>query len=171
MNRLEKINELIEKYGLKHVTRRRDVLFKRYFIYNELRVCGLSLTMIGEIFGKNHATVLNGLRIHKDMLSYRDADYASETAAIQAELEGLEFAWISSPFKRDRYYDLKEDILQAKNFITFKRIQRRVKMGFYEKNSTFVGDRAANTVETDQTAREGGLLCSEVVSNQQAGNS
>lgn len=171
MNRLEKINELIEKYSLKENTRRRDVLFKRYFIFNELRVYGLSLSMIGEIFGKNHATVLNGLRVHKDMLSYRDADYASETAAIQAELAGLEFAWISSPFKRDRYYDLKEDILQAKNFITFKRIQRRVKMGFYEKNSTFVGDRAANTVETDQTAREGGLLCSEVISNQQARNS
>lgn len=171
MNRLEKINELIEKYGLKHVTRRRDVLFKRYFIFNELRTYGLSLTMIGEIFGKNHATVLHGLRVHKDMLSYRDADYVSETACIQADLEGLEFAWISTPFKRDRYYDLKEDILEAKNYSTFKRIQRRVKMGFYEKNSTFVGDRAANTVETDQKTREGGLLCSEVISNQQAGNS
>ena len=111
MNRLEKINELIEKYGLKNNTRKRDVLFKRYFVYNELRIYGLSLSMIGEIFGKNHATVLNGLRVHKDMLSYRDADYVSETAVIQSELEGLEFAWISAPFKRDRYYDLKEDLL------------------------------------------------------------
>jgi hypothetical protein len=154
MNRLEKINELIEKHSLKENTRRRDVLFKRYFIFNELRTYGLSLTMIGEIFGKNHATVLNGLRVHKDMLSYRDADYISETSIIQSDLEGLEFAWISSPFRRDRYYDLKEDILEAKNYNTFKRIQRRVKMGFYEKNSTFVGDRAADTVETDQKVGE-----------------
>jgi hypothetical protein len=82
MNRLEKINELIEKYGLKNNTRKRDVLFKRYFVYNELRIYGLSLSS------------------------------------------------------------------------TFKRIQRRVKMGFYEKNSTFVGDRAADTVETDQKVGE-----------------
>jgi hypothetical protein len=122
MTRLEKINELIEKYSLKEKTRKRDVLFKRYFIFNELRIYGLSLSMIGEIFEKNHATVLNGLRVHKDMLSYQDADYASETAAIQSELEGLEFAWVSARFKRDRYYDLKEDILEAKHFYTFKRI-------------------------------------------------
>lgn len=32
MSRLEKINELIEKYSLKEKTRKRDVLFKRYFI-------------------------------------------------------------------------------------------------------------------------------------------
>jgi hypothetical protein len=171
MNRLEKINDLIEKYGLKNTTRRRDVLFKRYFVYNELRNHGLSLTMIGEIFGKNHATVLHGLRVHKDMLSYRDADYVAETCAIQAELNDLEFPNISKVFKRDKYYDLKEDLLEAKNYNTFKRIQRRVKMGFYEKNSTFVGDRAANTSEANQEPREGGLLCSEVISNQQARNS
>jgi hypothetical protein len=113
--------------------------FKRYFIFNELRIYGLSLSMIGEIFEKNHATVLNGLRVHKDMLSYQDADYASETAAIQSELEGLEFAWVSARFKRDRYYDLKEDILEAKHFYTFKRIQRRVKMGFLRKKLYICG--------------------------------
>ena len=171
MNRLEKINDLIEKYGLKNTTRRRDVLFKRYFIYNELRNYGLSLSMIGEIFGKNHATVLHGLRVHKDMLSYRDVDYIAETCAIQAELDGLEFPNISKVFKRDRYYDLKEDILNANTFLLFKRIQRRVKMGFYEKNSTFVGDRAADTSEANQEPREGGLLCAQIIGNQQAGNS
>ena len=154
MNRLEKINELIEKYGLKNNTRKRDVLFKRYFVYNELRNYGLSLSMIGEIFGKNHATILNGLRVHKDMLSYRDSDYTAETYAMQAELDGLDFPNVSGVFKRDRYYDLKQDLLEARHFYTFKRIQRRVKMGFYEKNSTFVGDRAANTVETDQKVGE-----------------
>lgn len=154
MNRLEKINDLIEKYSLKEKTRRRDVLFKRYYIYNELRNYGLSLSMIGEIFGKNHATILHGLRVHKDMLSYRDVDYVAETCAIQADLDGLEFPNISKVFKRDRYYDLKEDLLEAKNFITFKRIQRRLKMGFYEKSHTFVSDRAANTSETDQKVGE-----------------
>lgn len=154
MNRLEKINDIIEKYSLKNKTRRRDVLFKRYFVYNELRNYGLSLSMIGEIFGKNHATVLHGLRVHKDMLSYRDVDYVAETCAIQAELDGLEFPNVSGVFKRDRYYDMKEDILNANTFLMFKRIQRRVKMGFYEKNFTFVGDRAADTVETDQKVGE-----------------
>lgn len=171
MNRLEKINYIIDRYGLKEKTRRRDVIFKRYFIYNELRNYGMSLTMIGEIFEKNHATILHGLRVHKDMLSYRDVDYIAETSAIQTQLEGLDFPNAGNFFRRNRYYDLREDLLAAKNFVQFKRIQRRLKMGFYEKNSTFVGDRAADTGEANQTAGEGGLLCSEVISNKQAGNS
>ena len=154
MNRLEKINYLIEKYSLKEKTRKRDVIFKRYYIYNELRNYGLSLNMIGEIFGKNHATILNGLRVHNDMLISKNVDYISETSIIKSTLDGLDFPDVSPFFKKGKYYDLKEDILNANSFYLFKRIQRRVKMGFYEKNSTFVGDRAANTGETDQKVGE-----------------
>jgi hypothetical protein len=133
MNRLALINELIEKYGLLNKSRRRDVLYKRYYLYNELRICGLSLSDIGRYFDKNHATILHGLRVHKDLISYRDADYIAETCALQSYLDGSELPNISKIFRTQKDYDIKTDILKANNMVSFKRIQRRVKMGFYEE--------------------------------------
>ena len=132
MNRLALINELIEKYGLLDKSRRRDVLFKRYYLYNEFRKCGLSLSQIGRVFDKNHATILHGLRVHKDLTSYRDADYTAETCVIDAYLNGSELPDINNIFKTRKDYDIKTDVLKAHNLASFKRIQRRVKMGFYE---------------------------------------
>lgn len=133
MNRLTSIHELIEKYGLLDKSRRRDVLFKRYYLYNELRTCGLSLSQIGRVFNKNHATILHGLRVHKDLTSYRDTDYLAETCALQAYLDGAELPDINKVFKTQKDYDIKTDILKAHNMAAFKRVQRRVKMGFYEE--------------------------------------
>jgi hypothetical protein len=138
MNRLTSIYELIEKYGLLDKSRRRDVLFKRYYLYNELRTCGLSLSEIGRVFNKNHATILHGLRVHKDLTSYRDTDYLAETCALQAYLDGAELPDISKVFKTQKDYDIKTDILKANNMVSFKRIQRRVKMGFYEEKEQAV---------------------------------
>jgi hypothetical protein len=138
MNRLTSIHELIEKYGLLDKSRRRDVLFKRYYLYNELRTCGLSLSEIGSVFNKNHATILHGLRVHKDLTSYRDTDYLAETCALQAYLDGAELPDISKVFKTQKDYDIKTDILKANNMVSFKRIQRRVKMGFYEEKEQAV---------------------------------
>jgi uncharacterized C2H2 Zn-finger protein len=138
MNRLTSIHELIEKYGLLDKSRRRDVLFKRYYLYNELRTCGLSLSEIGRVFDKNHATILHGLRVHKDLTSYRDTDYLAETCALQAYLDGAELPDISKVFKTQKDYDLKVDILKAHNMVSFKRIQRRIKMGFYEEKEEAV---------------------------------
>jgi hypothetical protein len=138
MNRLTSIHELIEKYGLLDKSRRRDVLFKRYYLYNELRTCGLSLSEIGRVFNKNHATILHGLRVHKDLTSYRDTDYLAETCALQAYLDGAELPDISKVFKTQKDYDIKTDILKANNMVSFKRIQRRVKMGFYEEKEEAV---------------------------------
>ena len=132
MNRLQLITELIDKYELKNKSRIRDVLFKRYYLYNELRELGFSLSQIGSFFGKNHATILHGLRVHKDLSSYRDADYLAETCALEAYLNGSELPDINKIFKTQKDYDIKTDILKAHNLASFKRIQRRVKMGFYE---------------------------------------
>jgi hypothetical protein len=133
MNRVELLKEVIEKYTLTDTTRKRDVLFKRYYVYNELRECGFSLSQIGRLFNKHHATILHGLRIHKDLTSYRDADYTAETCAIEAYLNGSELPDVNNIFKTQKDYDLKTDILKAHNLASFKRVQRRIKMGFYEE--------------------------------------
>jgi hypothetical protein len=88
---------------------------------------------IAEIFGKNHATIINGLRVHRELLSYKDADYISETKIISEYLGDSKFLNDLNLYKRKKVYDLRQDVLNSTNFQHVKRIQRRIKLGFYEK--------------------------------------
>jgi hypothetical protein len=133
MSRLALIHELIEIHQLTAKTRRREVLFKRYYLFNELREAGLNLMQIAEIFGKNHATIINGLRVHKELLSYKDSDYVSETKIISEYLGDSKFLNDLNLYKRKKVYDLRQDVLNSTNFQHVKRIQRRIKLGYYEK--------------------------------------
>jgi len=171
MNRLALIHDFIEIYGLKEKLRKRELVYKRYYIYNELREAGLNLMQTAEVFGKNHASIFHGLRMHSDMVRFRDAVYASETKCVADYLGDSKFMHNSGSYRRKKEYNLKEDILEARRLDDFLRIKRRLKLGIYEKKSTFVGDRAANTGEANQEPREEWLLCAEVISNKQARNS
>lgn len=131
-DRLQLIHELIDYYELTKVNRQRFYIYKRYYLMNELRALQLNLMQIGEIFGKNHATIIHGLRNHADLMSYQDPEYIAETNVLREALEGS----IYVPMERKRKikgYDLRQDILDATNFRDVKRIQRRIKIGLYEK--------------------------------------
>ena len=173
MNRISLIYILIEKYNMKENTRRRDVLFKRYYMFNELRNLGYSLSQIGEVFGKNHATILNGLRAHNDLVHCKNVDYFAETQVLSEALEG---SFIPKLFRPRNSYNIFEDILKAQSMVEFKRIKRRIKMGIYEeispedanniqKSSKFDRDRATDTGEINQEFRERGLLRAQAISN------
>lgn len=130
-NKIALIHELIETYNLKDKTRERGTLYKRYYLYNELRSCGFSLENIGQIFGKHHATIIHGLRVHRDLNSYRDEDYKNEIYQLKEYLEGS--VLILPPQNGRKVRDLKTDILDARTILEFKRIRKRVKLGVYEK--------------------------------------
>lgn len=130
-NKIALIHELIEAYKLKDKTRERGTLYKRYYLFNELRSCGFSLANIGEIFEKHHSTIIHGLRVHKDLTSYRDEDYRNEIYQLKEYLEGS--VLILPPQNGRQVRDLKTDILDARSLREFKRIRKRVKLGVYEK--------------------------------------
>jgi hypothetical protein len=166
MNRLALIHDFIEIHGLKNKLRRRELVYKRYYIYNELREAGLNLMQTAEVFEKDHSSICHGLRIHSDMVRFRDAVYASETKCVADYLGDSKFMHSAGTYRRKKEYNLEQDILEAKWLEEFLRIKRRLKLGIYEKTSTFVGDRAADTSEANQEPREGGLLCAQVIGNQ-----
>ena len=132
-NRIAIIHELIEKYDLTNKCRDRSLIYKRAFLYNELRTSGFSLTQIGEIFGKHHATIIHGLRTHKDLTGYQDEQYKHETIQLKEQLEG---SVILYPEDTRKVRDLKTDIIDARTIRDFLRIRRRVKLGVYEKNTS-----------------------------------
>jgi hypothetical protein len=134
MNRLELIHQLIELYKLTDKTRKREIIYKRYFIFNELRQAGLSLMQIGEIFGKNHATIIHGLTVHQDLLRYKDAIYLTETQVLKDTLGDSKFPDVKRLFKGEIGADLKRDVMLISSLNSLRSLKRRIKMGYYENS-------------------------------------
>lgn len=129
-NKIQIIHDLIAMYNLTNKSRDRGLIYKRSFLYNELRTAGFSLAQIGRVFDKHHSTVIHGLRTHKDLMGYADEDYKHETYQLKEQLEG---SVIIYPEDIRNTRDLKTDILDARTIRDFRRIRRRVKLGVYEK--------------------------------------
>ncbi len=62
---VEKIEQLIEQYDLASKSRERDKVYFRSYIYWLLREDGWTMSDIGDLFNRDHATVINGLKVHE----------------------------------------------------------------------------------------------------------
>lgn len=81
---LNKLNSVITSYGLKTTNRHREIIWNRYAVYKFLREANFSLGSIGRLFGKNHATVINGLRVYEENSRY--SDFRSYVRDIETDL-------------------------------------------------------------------------------------
>ena len=80
-NGLEAVYMAIEKNGLSANSRNRELVYKRAYLYNFIRESfQFSFYLIGQMFGnKDHATVMNGIKTHKDLITVKDKTYAEIT--------------------------------------------------------------------------------------------
>lgn len=62
---LDKINKLIQEYDLASKSHKRDKVYLRSYLYSILREDGWIMTDIGKLFNRDHATVINGLKIYE----------------------------------------------------------------------------------------------------------
>ena len=70
---LQEIKDYICEEGLDTKSRKREFVFRRMYLYKYLRVMhSLPLEKIGDMFNKNHATVLNGLNKFEVLFKYSD---------------------------------------------------------------------------------------------------
>ena len=129
MTKLQMIEKLIEDFDLKSSSRTKEYIYRRCYLYNELRQLNCTLIEIGEMFGgKHYATVLNGLRQHYDLHRFGYDDYKIITKRLDEALNGATLPYISDA------PDLINDILTAKTYPQFKKIQRHIKLGKYQNN-------------------------------------
>ena len=70
---IERVKEHIEKYSLNVPCRKREVVYKRMYLFKYLQQMeGMSLTAIGKLFDKDHATVIHGLKTYENVHTYED---------------------------------------------------------------------------------------------------
>lgn len=86
----EKVKELIAQYDLARNCRKREIVYRRsllcwYLCYNTK----LTLSEIGQMFGKDHATVIHARRTIDDFIKFRNKDFNVVVYDIDTELRSI----------------------------------------------------------------------------------
>ena len=84
MNEIKFLKEQIIKYKLDSKARHRCYTYKRFYIMHRLYKNNLSLSYIGRLLNRNHATVIHGIKMHRRWTRLKDQIYANEIGPIVA---------------------------------------------------------------------------------------
>ena len=113
---IEKIKYIINLYDLTTSCRDRNLIYKRAYIYSELRKLGYKLIDIGIMLDKNHATVLNGLAVDKQ---FQNSDIIYDKAI--AHIKEYLYPPIEGP-----KYSIFEDVINCNNTTDLRIIKERI---------------------------------------------
>ena len=78
MKELNFLKLQITKYQLDTDSRNRAYVYKRYYVMYRLNKCKVSLTQIGKMLNRHHATVIHGIRMHRRWTKMQDKVYLHE---------------------------------------------------------------------------------------------
>jgi hypothetical protein len=126
MESIEKIKELIQRDSLDSKDRYRDLIYKRSYLYAILRDEGWHLARIGRLFKRNHATVINALKIH-DQFFGNDKLYDRTIRQYVNELGKF-----SIQIDEDKP-TIFQDIINCHNTTELRLIKERIQAGYYDK--------------------------------------
>jgi chromosomal replication initiation ATPase DnaA len=76
---LEKVMELISNDDLNVPSRSQHKSHRRYYLYKKMRDMGLTYEKIGEYFGRDHATIIHGVKKHELYTELNDSKYLKDT--------------------------------------------------------------------------------------------
>ncbi len=90
------IQTYIDTSGINAYTRKRDIVYSRYIVFNFLRKMNLTLTEIGKMFDfssrndcLDHATVHHGIRNYNALCVSSYSDFEAIRTRLENELEAL----------------------------------------------------------------------------------
>ena len=114
----------IKKYQLATNSRNRAYVYKRYYVMYRLNKCKLTLSEIGRLMNRHHATVIHGIRMHRRWTRMQDKVYLHEIeplvqAALNNDYEDKykvsaveQFNYINvriqMPYEYDKVHQFKE---------------------------------------------------------------
>lgn len=77
---------LIDKYDLANNNRQESECYKRYYLYYLLSRTGMGCSSISRAFGKNHATVIYGIKQHRKWYKLKDQRYMDTIKQLMDEV-------------------------------------------------------------------------------------
>ena len=83
------IVDIINTYGLNKKSRRRDLVYKRYYLYYVLHYKRhLTISMTGMYFNRNHSTISIGIKKHEHWWNAQDKSYLQAIYPLPEVLAG-----------------------------------------------------------------------------------
>lgn len=104
----EPIKAYSKANGLTSSSRKRELTYKRCYLYQVLKNEGLSLTEIGKMFNRNHATIINGIKIYE---LFKEDEYFNAVTKEEQTMFPL--------FKNVAEYKIELELLMYENFSKF----------------------------------------------------
>ena len=124
--RIRIVRHLMNSYGLDTNSRARSLVYQRYYLYYELRkLC--TYQEIGNIFDKDHASVLHGIKMHEAWSLVNDKEYLKMIKEIKQDFENQMLEGFS---KGDELRISLEDIFQD---VASLNIRMKVNRDFIDK--------------------------------------
>jgi hypothetical protein len=123
MDIIQQVKELIQRDSLDSKDRHRDLIYKRSYLYAILRDEGWNLSQIGRLFNRNHATVINGLKIH-DQFFGKDKIYDRYVKHYDLIFRPI------IEVQKDTIYD---DVMNCHNTTQLRMIKDKIMAGGYDK--------------------------------------
>ena len=78
MTEVKFLKQQITKYQLATNSRNRSYVYKRYYVMYRLNKCKLTLSEIGRLMNRHHATVIHGIKMHRRWSRQQDKVYLHE---------------------------------------------------------------------------------------------
>jgi hypothetical protein len=123
MDIIQQVKELIQIDRLDSKDRYRDMIYKRSYLYAILRDEGWHLSKIGRLFNRNHATVINALKVH-DAFYGRDKIYMRNVK---------HYDLIFRPIIEVQKDTIFDDVMNCHNTTALKIIKDKIMAGGYDK--------------------------------------
>ena len=124
MTELKFLKEQITKYQLATNSRNRSYVYKRYYVMYRLNKCKVSLTQIGKMLNRHHATVIHGIKMHRRWSRQQDKVYLHEIDPLVQSAKDLNYedkykvsaveqfnyinVKIQMPYEYDKVHQFKE---------------------------------------------------------------
>lgn len=125
MNTIKQVKDLIIQDDLATKSRQRGRIYKRSYLYAILREEGWNLADIGKLFNRNHATVINALKIH-DAFYGKDKIYDKSIK----HYEVIFRPHIDEVLKSKE--TIFQDIMNCHNTTQLRLIKEKIVSGWYE---------------------------------------
>ena len=123
MDIIQQVKELIQIDRLDSKDRYRDMIYKRSYLYAILRDEGWHLSKIGRLFNRNHATIINALKVH-DAFYGRDKIYMRNVKHYDLIFRPI------IEVQKDTIYD---DVMNCHNTTQLRMIKDKIMSGGYDK--------------------------------------
>ena len=123
---IEKIKYMIDLYNLTTSCRDRDLVYKRAYIYSELRKLNYKLSDISVMLDKHHATIINGLKVDNQ---FQNCDKIYDDAI--AELKYYLYPG-EAPIELPKY-SIFEDVMKCNNTTDLRIIKQRIENNQYRE--------------------------------------